>query len=353
VTLTIPTGDDAAALADWAELLVLTEHRDGISTTRLERLLRADGNDLAEEELTLDQEGVGDEGEEGDELELELLDVGRGERELRLEQLLEEVALRLRLGPKLYPFETEDERLVPREAAGSEIYLVLLILSSKDASFRKERRAHEVEASFDRISLSALRRYLGRSARGTRFAKNAHVDGDNETRPQRFRDAIRWLRGQLEVGPGLREPPDTEREAHWEDEGVEDELGRTPLNSYSDGGVDVVVWWRFADGRAGSPVLLGQCTVQLEWSDKVSDIDVELWGKWIDFDTVPPQTALVIPFAVNRASAQWNDRTVTAGVIIDRLRMLELLNELDEESLRAMVDEATSDWVQREFVGLS
>ena len=74
-------------------------------------------------------------------------------------------------------------------------------------------------------------------------------------------------------------PPEDEVEEHWEDEGRADENGRVPLNSYSDAGVDVVVWWRFADGRAGSPVGFAQCTVQIEWSDKVSDIDVELWGQ--------------------------------------------------------------------------
>lgn len=349
MTLAIPTGEDAAALADWAELLLLTEQGDGISTTRLDRLLRGDGNDAAEEELALEEEL----GDDGGEFELELVDVGRGERELRLELLLDEMTVRLRVGPQIYPFDHVEERLVPREAPGSQIYLFLLILSSKEASFRAERRAHEVETAFDLIALSALRRCLSRNARGTRFAKNAHVPEDNSTRPQKFRAAIRWLREQLEVGPGVRPPPDDEREVHWEDDGQQDELGRTPLNSYNDGGVDVVVWWRFADGRAGSPVLLAQCTVQLEWSEKVSDIDVDLWGKWIDFDTVPPQTALVIPFAVNRASPQWNDRTVTAGMIIDRLRLIELLNELDEPTLRNMVDEATRQWVARELATLS
>jgi hypothetical protein len=60
----------------------------------------------------------------------------------------------------------------------------------------------------------------------------------------------------------------------------------------------------------------------------------------------------VIPFAVNRASAQWRDRTVTAGVIIDRLRMLELLNELDDEELRGMVDTATQNWTDAQASSL-
>jgi hypothetical protein len=345
--LTIPKGEDAAALADWAELLVLTAHRDGISATRLERLLRGDGADAAEEELALD--ALGDEDGGTDEFELDLADVGRGERELRLELILDEIALRLRLGPRIYPFEPVDERLAPREAPGASIYLFLLILSSEDAVFRAERRAHEVEAAYDQVALEALRRYLGRDALGIRFAKNAHVDGDNATRPKKFRDAITWLRENLGLSIGVRQPPDTELEPHWEEPDEPVPQGRVPLNTYSDAGVDVVIWWRFADGRSGSPVLLAQCTVQVEWSEKVSDIDVDLWEKWIDFDTVPPQTALVIPFAVNRSSPQWDDRTVTAGVIIDRLRLLELLNELEDEALRVMLAPEVVEWVEREL----
>jgi hypothetical protein len=96
-------------------------------------------------------------------------------------------------------------------------------------------------------------------------------------------------------------------------------------------------------------VLLAQCTVQVDWADKVTDIQVELWKKWIDFETVPPQTALVIPFAAGRGLAQWANRTVTAGVIIDRLRFLELLNELAAEVLAQMPDEGTRMWVLEEL----
>jgi hypothetical protein len=350
VALTIPEGENAAALADWAELLVVSTHRAGVSTTRLARLLRGEGSDAAEEELVEDAEVDGSGVEE---LELELLDSGRGEREVRLELLLDEVSLRLRLGPSLYPFKRVEERLVWGGASGSEIYLFLLVLSSEEAAFRADRRAHEVEAEYDHVALEALRRYLGRGASGVRFAKNAHVAGDNATRPQKFREAITWLRDELELGVGVRVPPGLELEAHWQDAEQEWPQGRVPLNSYSDAGVDVVVWWRFGDGRSGSPVLLAQCTVQVEWGEKVSDIDVDLWEKWIDFDTVPPQTALVIPFAVNRASVQWDDRTVTAGVIIDRLRLLELLDELEHDQLAAMIDQMTRDWVARELASLT
>jgi hypothetical protein len=109
------------------------------------------------------------------------------------------------------------------------------------------------------------------------------------------------------------------------------------------------VWWRFGDERPGAPVLLAQCTVQLAWEEKLSDIKLSLWEKWIDFATVPPQRALVIPFAVNRTSHTWGDHTVTAGVIVDRMRLIELLDELDAEALKSLVDEEASQWVDREL----
>lgn len=338
----MPTGDDVAALADWAELRVLTVDGEGVSMSRLEQLLRGEGSDAAEEELALDAD-------DDDETELELVDEGRGEREMRIEQLLDEVALRLRLGPKLYPFEHRDERLIRRDAPGSEVYIFLLTLSSEEASFRAERRAHQVEAAFDNIALEALRRYLGRGAGAIRFARNAHDPNDNATRPKKFHDAIEWLRGQLVLPPGILEPPDEELVVHWEDANA----AHPPLNSYSDAGVDVVAWWRFADDRAGAPVLLAQCTVQIEWGEKAKDISVELWKKWIDFETVPPQTALVIPFAVSRSLEQWANRTITAGVIIDRLRLLELLDELPDEELGLLPDAGTREWVEAELASLA
>jgi hypothetical protein len=340
--LTMPSGEDIAALADWAELRVLTVDRDGVSTERLEELLRGEGSDLAEEELGLEAED--------DEVELELIDEGRGEREMRIEQLLDEIEIRLRLGSSLYPFEHRDERITRRHAPGAEAYIFLLTISSGEASFRAARRAHEVEAAFDNLALEALRRYLGRGARGVRFARNAHDPNDNATRPRRFKDAIEWLRGQLLLAPGQQEPPDAERVVHWEDDAS---AAHPPLNSYSDAGVDVVVWWRFNDDRAGAPVLLAQCTVQIEWGEKAKDISVELWKKWIDFETVPPQIALVIPFAVSRTLEQWANRTITAGIIIDRLRLLELLNELPEDQLEQLPDAQTRAWVGAELASLA
>jgi hypothetical protein len=62
----------------------------------------------------------------------------------------------------------------------------------------------------------------------------------------------------------------------------------------------------------------------MSWEQKVKDISVEQWEKWIDFSMVPPQRALVIPFSEDPRDKHWEDRSLRAGVVIDRLRLLEL-----------------------------
>ena len=41
----------------------------------------------------------------------------------------------------------------------------------------------------------------------------------------------------------------------------------------------------------------------------MGDVSIERWKKWIDFKTVPPQTALVIPFAERLDDPHWDERT--------------------------------------------
>jgi hypothetical protein len=340
VPLNVPNTREPAALADWAELVVITTDDGAVSSTLLERLLEGEGSDLAEEELALD---AAEDDDDESEVEFQVIDEGRDEREVGIEQLLDEIELRLDLGPKVYPFERKPDGIIRRSPPGEAAYLLLLALSWRDAPCRAARRVYEGELAFDNLALEALRRYLGRNAIGVRFARNAHDPEDDTTRPKKFIDAIAWLRERIKLPPGQESPPDEERVPHWEDELGS---GPAPLNSYKDGGVDVVAWWRFKDERPGAPVLLAQCTCQMSWGSKDNDIRLNVWGAWINFATVPPQTALVIPFAVERDASTWFHHTLSAGVIIDRHRLLELLDELEDEELRKVVDDDARAWAE-------
>jgi hypothetical protein len=352
----MPLGDDVSALTDWVELRISAVDTAGLPLSKLDRLLKAEGSELADEEL------ASSDADEQLEVALGDADAAAAEVDVRVELIMREVADRAALGARVYPFAVGGERVQRREVCGSDVYLLLLVLGSAHLPYRKERRANEVEEAFDFIAMAALKRFLGRGgATGLRFARTAQqddaepdaADPDPRRRPTGFADAIAWLRDWLDAGRGVRDPAsEPDRKTHWEDDGEPDPppLGRPPLTSYNDAGVDVVVWWRFSDKRSGFPVLLAQCTVQLAWEHKVHDVSIELWQKWIDFDTVPPQKALVIPFADRRDHPQWQDRTSKAGVILDRVRLIELLDELECDELAALVDDRARDWVQAELL---
>lgn len=351
----MPVGDDISVLADWVELKIAGTGSD-MPLTRLDRLLKAEGTDTADEELSAAEPPEDD--VETD-VVLDMEDAAAAETDFRVELVTAEIRDRQRIGPRLYPFGFKSGRVTTREAAGADVYLLLLVLGSGELPYRKERRAHQVEEAYDYVAMAALRRLLGRQAVGVRFARTARsadADAADEghdprLRPTDFAEAIRWLRDWLDLGAGVRSTPqEPDDVVHWEDDDpVAPPLGRTPLRSYNDAGVDVVVWWRFADGRAGFPVLLAQCTVQLAWEEKLEDIKLSLWQKWIDFDTVPPQKALVIPFADRRDHPLWQDRTTRAGTILDRVRLLELLNELGPAELTDMIDDDARRWTQAEL----
>lgn len=346
----IPQGEDSAALADWVETSIVNGGHEAISFGRIARLLKGEASELAEQELS-DEAGEIEEELEADEVEVDLGGLGQEAeylRDQRIDFLEAEIERRARLGPRLYPFRIEAERVKKVPVCGEQAYLMLLVLSSPHASYRSDRRAHQCERAFDTLALAAMRRYLGRDADGVRFARNSADPEDPETtRPQLFSEAIEWLRDKLDARSGQCPPSEEDGdEPHWEWR----ETNPSPvLNSYNDAGVDLVVWSGFGDNRPGFPVVLAQCTVQLNWQDKLEEISLRLWQRWINFSMVPPQTALVIPFSEDPRSDHWEDRSLRAGIVIDRLRLLELLSELQCEELGALVPAETRGWVAREL----
>jgi hypothetical protein len=95
-----------------------------------------------------------------------------------------------------------------------------------------------------------------------------------------------------------------------------------------DGGVDVVAWRPFPDGRSGFPVLLIQCTLERNYAHKVADIDVRVWSGWLALD-IDPATALAVPDVV-AAGEEWN-ALAARTIILDRIRIAALLAGAEAE----------------------
>jgi hypothetical protein len=108
-----------------------------------------------------------------------------------------------------------------------------------------------------------------------------------------------------------------------------DQLDRTPGTGRrspkkKDGGVDVVVWRPFHDRASAFLVLLGQTTVQRHFVPKAKDIRPHQWNEWIPLG-VPPLTAIVVPYSIPVTSDAWDDMHYDVNLILDRMRLCELL----------------------------
>ncbi len=279
-----PTSSDACSLADWAEALALTEDRSNSSRSFLRARLRSS--------LFTD----------GDELDIQL------------EMLLSEVERRKKRAEKLYPFAWTDIGLSRMRNVDEAPYEFLLWLAVSPV-YRREDRYNEIQELFDNLVKRALIAYLGPNAVGVRFGSPASGE-----RPTGFPEALKWLASQLRLQTGTA----------------------VPRPQVRDGGVDVVVWNPFRDGRAGFVVILCQCTVAHAWTPKAKDIVAGIWNGWIDFGR-DPLTALAIPFAIPPTFDRWDEVRRTVNVILDRIRLAELL-EVDA------VEDITSirDWNERE-----
>jgi len=64
-----------------------------------------------------------------------------------------------------------------------------------------------------------------------------------------------------------------------------------------DAGTDLVAWLPLNDGRGARPVLLVQCASGTNWSQKLTQPDLETWKKLIEFSS-SPRRAIAIPFAL-------------------------------------------------------
>lgn len=198
-------------------------------------------------------------------------------------------------GESAYPFvvQTVGVRRRNREATP---YDCLLLLSDPAQAFRLSNAGLQAGAEvFERLCQTALRGLLGPASKSVRFAWPS-----DEGRPPGFPEAIRWLGQRMGVPLGQAYRPPRRK----------------------DGGVDIVAWRPFPDGRRGFPIILIQCTLQADYVAKSHDIDLRTWAGWLAFDS-DPLTALAIPFAVP-TEEMWNEMAANV-VVLDRLRLVSLI----------------------------
>jgi len=197
-----------------------------------------------------------------------------------------------------YPFVVNEFAVVRSGAAIETSYATMLFLTPGSPARQTVRinETPQMAETFEALATVGLSNFWGPGGDSVRFAYPSAIG-----RPKEFDQAIEWLANRMgvEAGTGYRPP------------------------RRKDGGVDVVAWRSFRDGRRGFPIALAQCTIQGETFTKTTDIDLRLWASWLAMDS-DPLSMLVIPGTIRAAGPAWN-QLASVVMPIERLRLTELI----------------------------
>ena len=210
-------------------------------------------------------------------------------------------------------------------AAASPTYLYLLLATLLNM---KTERCHEgIDGTilFEDLSREVAFRFFGGPAPGVdalvfgtgRFADV--IDDEDEIDRRRFVDAVNHLCKQLREGYRFNADPNTRVLA-------------------KDDKLDVVVWRRFADGRAGQLIGFGQCKTGSHWDSDLSGLWPESFCKmWmLKPPAVPPVRMYFITDRVccdlgDHVRSNWYNLSVKSGILFDRCRIMEHVTGLPRE----------------------
>lgn len=271
--MTIADSSDVVDLADRVELAVLRSRRRRLSWSNVGALVSA-----------------AHVGEDPDGEEAELL-VGSVRTELRR-----------RSAVTGYPFEVQDGSV---RAVGSEEDSVLwefhVTLSVHQSSRILAGSGHKPSRVFETISRDALRTYTG----GEAYVLS-------ELHPK-IRGAITELGDRLNV------------EAH----------PHRARKDRKDHGLDVVAWRPFRSLRHGHPTVLCQCTIgrQTTLVSKARDTTASEWHMLVALSENSLTTALAVPHVLPQDWAHWSELTWNTELVLDRLRIWELLDPDQRKAL--------------------
>lgn len=212
-----------------------------------------------------------------------------------------EVRRRSFLLGSIYSYRADDAGVYRLSNAALGIYEFLVFLSLEYAPYRRANEFNHVNRIFDLLVREFLIARLSPTGKAVRFGTPVQDD-----RPEAIEDAIPWLAGQMGLAT------------------LSDDL----LFDDNDCGVDVVGWQPFVSGRAGFPVWLVQCTVQMGYESKSLQIPVEYWKQVISIGP-SPQTGLAVPFTVRDGDDRWLKVSLNVTSLLDRIRLCEVLDGID------------------------
>ena len=117
-----------------------------------------------------------------------------------------------------------------------------------------------------------------------------------------------------------------------------------PANtSYKDDGVDVVGYKLFEDSRGANLYVLLQCAAGTHWTSK-KQISLNRWTNYIVW--YPENIIQSISTVEYVSQKDWDKRTSTYGMLIDRIR---IFNFLYKETIEASLRDEVKEWCRQKI----
>lgn len=223
-----------------------------------------------------------------------------GEFSFNVDVAVNHMRARQNLLGSLYPFEVHPFAIKKVASAETSPYVTLLTLSPEGLSRKlfDVRAIEKAAMEFEKLVTIAIRGLSGAGSESIRFGWPSEIG-----RPMEFPEAMSWLSNLMGIrlGRGFRPP------------------------RRKDGGVDIISWRKFQDGKSAFPIFLVQCTIQSDLLKKADDIDLRNWAYWLDFSR-DPQPILAVPHEISGQDETWNELGLKS-LVLDRPRILELLRD--------------------------
>jgi len=99
----------------------------------------------------------------------------------------------------------------------------------------------------------------------------------------------------------------------------------SPRETYKDRGVDVIAWKPFSEPRNSQVVVLLQCASGKDWRSKTRDLPLRSWEQYIHWSNNPIK-AFAVPCVIS--SRDWHDVSKEGGILFDRIRITNLIDEI-------------------------
>lgn len=275
--LPLPNEESPEALADWLEASLLTSDFPV-------RVADAEITDVLEE--------AGRDKDEG------------------LEQILQVTRQRAQLPANNYPVERAGQGFRLRGPWTDYLcysFLLFVSLNQYYASLRYVRGSAGIPAKlFEHVTARAIAAFIG----GSRVIR---IGAPREPPvPSSFPAAIDYLVDVINEPAGARD---------------------LEYQSSGDDGLDLWGFKTFSDNRPGQLAVLAQCAIGTDWATKRSELDLSVWGRHVSWFSQPLK-AFAVPFQI--AAGSWRETATRGGIVLDRLRIADLVVHGDLSNAHAV-----------------